>query len=245
VDADIEEISRALRSWTGEVAAPAPKNKRGERTREHLLESATTTFVRMGYVNCAVEDILQDADVSRGTFYSHFKSKKAIFAAVIARSLTSRMTSTDVSDGEALPMPHVSGVMGAGGQDRSPQLSWSGFPYETAAFAVTCFDPDAPTGSGFWHWMLLNLDPSVTSLPSGADAHPPAGAVQLRNDGGKVGYMGAAPPSGDYPHRYIFAVHALGKKVDVAPDASNAVGAFNLTFAVLARGLITPVYRNA
>lgn len=98
VDADIEEISRALRSWTGEVVAPAPKNKRGERTREHLLDSASTTFVRLGYVNCAVEDILQDADVSRGTFYSHFKSKKAIFAAVIARSLTSRMTVTDVSD---------------------------------------------------------------------------------------------------------------------------------------------------
>ncbi|WP_199040179.1 YbhB/YbcL family Raf kinase inhibitor-like protein [Glycomyces salinus] len=149
------------------------------------------------------------------------------------------VTSTDVVDGETLPQPQVAP------NDVSPQLSWSGFPDETAAFAVTCFDPDAPTGSGFWHWMLLNLDASVTELPTGAADAPPAGAVQLRNDGGKVGYMGAAPPAGDYPHRYIFAVHALRQKVEVPPDASNAVGSFNLTFAVLARGLITPVYRNA
>ena len=98
VDADIEDITRALSVWSGVATAPAPKNVRGVRTRQHLLEAATESFIRLGYLNCAVEDILQEADVSRGTFYAHFKSKKAIFAAVIERSLESRLRSTDVSD---------------------------------------------------------------------------------------------------------------------------------------------------
>ncbi|WP_026931490.1 YbhB/YbcL family Raf kinase inhibitor-like protein [Glycomyces tenuis] len=149
------------------------------------------------------------------------------------------VTSADVADGETLPEAHLSG------RDVSPQLSWSGFPEETAAFAVTCFDPDAPTGSGWWHWMMLDLDPTVTELPTGADLDPPAGVVQLRTDSGKAGFAGAAPPPGDYPHRYIFAVHALQQKVGVPSDASMAFGSFNITFNVLARGLITPVYRNA
>jgi Raf kinase inhibitor-like YbhB/YbcL family protein len=149
------------------------------------------------------------------------------------------VTSTDVVDGETMPRPHT-----AAGGNVSPQLSWSGFPDETAAFAVTCFDPDAPTGSGWWHWMMLDLDPSVTSLPTGAGDDPPDGVVQLRTDSGTVGYAGAAPPRGDYPHRYLFAVHALRQRLDVPSDASMAKGSFNITFNVLARGLITPVFRN-
>lgn len=98
VDADIENITRALAQWSDSVAAPSPGNKRGERTRQHLLESATETFMRLGYLNCSVEDILQEANVSRGTFYAHFKSKKAVFAGVVERSLESRLKSTNVSD---------------------------------------------------------------------------------------------------------------------------------------------------
>lgn len=97
LDADIADVTRALSIWSGVSAQPDPKNIRGVRTRQHLLDAATRVFVRNGYVDCAVEDFLHEADVSRGTFYAHFKSKKAIFAAIIERSIESRLTSTDVS----------------------------------------------------------------------------------------------------------------------------------------------------
>jgi len=148
------------------------------------------------------------------------------------------VASNDVADGETLPAAQVSG------QDVSPHLAWSGFPAETAAFAVTCFDPDAPTGSGWWHWMVLGLDASVSELPTGFAAAPSEGVVQLRNDSGFAGFAGAAPPSGDPEHRYLFAVHALKSPVEVDAGASMAVGAFHLTFNAIARAVIAPVYRN-
>jgi len=160
------------------------------------------------------------------------------------------LTSSDLTDGEVLPMPHVSGVMGAGGEDRSPQLSWSGFPQATRSFAVTVFDPDAPTASGFWHWAVANIPASVTELPGGAgdqDAPQlPEGAVQLRNDGGFAGYVGAAPPAGHGPHRYFVVVHAVDtERLDVAPDAAPAVLGFNLFFHTLARATLVATYEQA
>ncbi|MEU6247021.1 YbhB/YbcL family Raf kinase inhibitor-like protein [Glycomyces sp. NPDC047010] len=148
------------------------------------------------------------------------------------------VVSDDVADGEVLAAAQVAG------QDVSPHLAWSGFPAGTAAFAVTCFDPDAPTGSGWWHWMLLGLDASVTELATGAAASPPPGSVQLRNDSGTTEFAGAAPPPGDPDHRYLFAVHALKAQVDVDAGASMAVGAFHLTFNTIARAVVAPVYRN-
>ncbi|WP_346623597.1 YbhB/YbcL family Raf kinase inhibitor-like protein [Blastococcus montanus] len=159
------------------------------------------------------------------------------------------VTSSDVSDGQVLPMPHVSGVMGAGGEDRSPQLSWSGFPEGTRSFAVTVFDPDAPTASGFWHWAVTNVPASVTELPSGAgdkDApQVPEGAVQLRNDGGFAGYVGAAPPAGHGPHRYFVVVHAVDTdRLDVDADTTPAVLGFNLFFHTLARATMVVTYEQ-
>src|SRR4029450_11016157 len=116
------------------------------------------------------------------------------------------VTSTDVTDGQPLDELYVH--PSAGGKNVSPQLSWSGFPEETRGFVVTCFDPDAPTGSGFWHWAVVNLPVSVTELDRGV-APLPGGAFCVRNDYGEANYGGAAPPPGDRPHRYVFAVHAL------------------------------------
>jgi Raf kinase inhibitor-like YbhB/YbcL family protein len=160
------------------------------------------------------------------------------------------VTSTDCADGSVLPMPHVSGVMGAGGQDRSPQLSWSGFPDGTKSFAVTVYDPDAPTASGFWHWAVANIPASVTELPSGAgDADAPqlpAGAVQLRNDYGSVGYVGAAPPPGHGQHRYFVVVHALEtERLDVTADTSPAVLGGNLFAHTLARATMVVTYEQS
>ncbi len=154
-----------------------------------------------------------------------------------------QVTSTDITNGQPLPSSHASGIMGAGGEDRSPQLSWSGFPSETRSFAVTCFDPDAPTQSGFWHWAVANIPASVTELPSDAGSFDqpnlPAGAVTLNNDAGKAGYIGAAPPPGHGPHRYIFTVHAVdADHLDVDPSASPAFLGFNLFSHTLARGVI-------
>ncbi len=159
------------------------------------------------------------------------------------------VTSTDCADGEVLAQPHVSGVMGAGGEDRSPQLSWSGFPEGTRSFAVTVFDPDAPTASGFWPWAGATIPASVSELPCGAGAKDapalPGGALQLRNDGGFAGYVGAAPPAGHGPHRYFVVVHAVDtEQLDVGPDASPAVLGFNLFFHTLARATLVATYEQ-
>ncbi|ROQ40808.1 hypothetical protein EDF46_0170 [Frondihabitans sp. PhB188] len=158
------------------------------------------------------------------------------------------LTSTDVGDGSELPTPQVSGIFGAGGDDVSPQLSWSGFPEGTKSFAVTVYDPDAPTASGFWHWAVVDVPVTTTSLPSGAgDAEGsglPSGAFQLKNDGGLAHYLGAAPPEGHGRHRYFIAVHALDVDT-LGIDASATPGflGFNLFSHTLARGVITPWFQ--
>jgi Raf kinase inhibitor-like YbhB/YbcL family protein len=135
--------------------------------------------------------------------------------------------------------------MGVGGENLSPQLTWSGFPAETKSFAVTCYDPDAPTGSGFWHWLVIDIPAEETSLPLGAGADDedlPGDARHARNDFGTYDYGGAAPPPGA-PHRYVFAVHALDtEKLGVAPEASPALVGFNLTAHTLARAVVVPVF---
>lgn len=157
------------------------------------------------------------------------------------------VTSSDVADGQTLPSAQVSGIMGAGGDDVSPQLSWSGAPDGTLSFAVTVFDPCAPTASGFWHWAVANIPASVASLPRGAGDDTgsglPDGAVQLRNDAGGNRYVGAAPPEGHGPHRYYIVVHAVDvDTLDVDETATPAFLGFNLFFHTLGRAMIVPTY---
>ncbi|KZS68013.1 hypothetical protein A4G26_26915 [Mycobacterium kansasii] len=157
------------------------------------------------------------------------------------------LTSDSVSNGQPLRTAQVSGIMGAGGQDASPQLSWSGFPEQTRSFAVTVYDPDAPTLSGFWHWAVANLPAEVTELPEGAGdgRELPGGALTLVNDAGMRRYVGAAPPPGHGAHRYYVAVHAVDvEKLDLSEDASPAFLGFNLFQHAIARAVIYGTYEQ-
>jgi Raf kinase inhibitor-like YbhB/YbcL family protein len=151
------------------------------------------------------------------------------------------VTSTDVQDGRPLGDDQV-----AAKGNTSPQLSWSDVPEGTKSFVVTCFDPDAPTPSGFWHWVLVDLPADVTSLDTGAAAQPlPGTAFHCRNDGGDKGFMGAAPPEGDQVHRYYFVVHAVKEEtLGVDSDASPAVVSFNLAFKTLGRAIVHGTYQH-
>jgi Raf kinase inhibitor-like YbhB/YbcL family protein len=156
-----------------------------------------------------------------------------------------RIASEEVLDGKALPR-HVAGE-GVGGANLSPKLSWYGFPDETRSFVVTMYDADAPTPSGFWHWVVKDIPASVTELAAGAGSHGdstlPPGARHMPNDARSRAYDGPAPPPGAGPHRYFIAVHALD--LDALPIDDDATPAYlNLTLLghTLARAVIVPWY---
>jgi Raf kinase inhibitor-like YbhB/YbcL family protein len=154
------------------------------------------------------------------------------------------LRSDTVTDGEPLPLAQLSKIFGVpGGEDRSPQLSWSGYPAETRSFVVSMYDPQAPTGSGFWHWVVADIPVSTTSLPSGAgtaDAgHLPGDAFQLGADAGAHQYVGGAPPAGSGVHNYYITVTALDvEKTGLDANASAAYFGFAVGPHTIARATI-------
>ncbi|WP_448205087.1 YbhB/YbcL family Raf kinase inhibitor-like protein [Azospirillum sp. sgz302134] len=171
----------------------------------------------------------------------------ALGLAVPATASAFELTSPDIKDRAPLAERHVLNGFGCTGGNLSPALAWKDTPAGTRSFAVTAYDPDAPTGSGWWHWIVFNLPASTMALPAGAGdpAKPmlPAGAVQSRTDFGTPGYGGACPPAGDKAHRYVFTVYAL--KTDQLPlnaDASGAMVGFMLNANSLGKASITTHY---
>ncbi|MSQ77805.1 MAG: YbhB/YbcL family Raf kinase inhibitor-like protein [Nitrospiraceae bacterium] len=158
-----------------------------------------------------------------------------------------RLTSPTMKDQSTIGTEHVYNGFGCSGGNVSPELRWEQAPKETKSFAVTVYDPDAPTGSGWWHWIIFNISPSVTSLPAGAGKpdgnSAPQGSIQSMTDFGQPGYGGPCPPQGDKPHRYIFTVYAL--KVDQLPlkkEASGAMTGFYLNQNALGKTSFTALY---
>lgn len=154
------------------------------------------------------------------------------------------LTSTSVRDGERLASAQQSGLSGVpGGEDLSPQLSWSGAPGGTRSFAVTIYDPDAPTGSGFWHWAVANLPAGTTSLAEGAGDERgtglPAPAIQLPNDARAARFIGAAPPAGHGEHRYVIVIHALDvEDIGVPTDTTPAHLGYMIASHILGRATL-------
>ena len=165
----------------------------------------------------------------------------------LAEATEFRLTSPTVKDKGTIGNEHVFNGFGCSGNNTSPELRWEHAPKGTKSFALTVYDPDAPTGSGWWHWVIFNLSPGTTSLPAGAGkpetGSAPQGSIQSMTDFGQPGYGGPCPPPGDKPHRYIFTVYAL--KVDQIPlqkEASGAMVGFYLNQNVLKKASFTAKY---
>lgn len=159
------------------------------------------------------------------------------------------LESKEIKTGSLLSTKQVFNSFGCEGANISPSLNWSSAPEGTKSFAITAYDPDAPTGSGWWHWTMVNIPADVNSLPSDAGnqngLNLPTGAVQGRNDYGYAGFGGACPPKGDKPHHYHFKVWAL--KVDKLPidkDSSGALVGYMLNANSLATSEIVPIFNH-
>jgi len=176
-----------------------------------------------------------------------FRTLCSVFATLACGPLFAAdfsLASPGLANGDTLPLEHV--ASGCGGKNVSPALVWQNAPSGTRSFAVTAYDPDAPTGSGWWHWMIVNLPADTIALPANAGDPAtrlaPEGSLQRLPDGNDPvpGYFGACPPKGDKPHRYIFTVLALGTdKISVAPSSTPASTAFQINKNILAKASLT------
>jgi Raf kinase inhibitor-like YbhB/YbcL family protein len=178
--------------------------------------------------------------------------RSLLAAALVATTTLSQaagftLSSPDIKAGAMMPQRFEFKGFGCAGDNQSPALKWSGAPKDTKSYAVTVFDPDAPTGSGWWHWSVINIPASVTELAADAGAvggaKLPQGATAVRIDYGVAGWGGTCPPQGDKPHRYVFTVHALKtEKLDIPADATAALAGFMINGNALGKASFTALY---
>jgi Raf kinase inhibitor-like YbhB/YbcL family protein len=178
---------------------------------------------------------------------------KKLLASALLASLVSTaqagaftLSSPEIPAGSTIAQSYEFAGFGCSGKNTSPALTWSGAPAGTVAYAVTVYDPDAPTGSGWWHWMVTNIPASVTKLSAGAGAQDgkslPAGASQTKIDYGYAGWGGTCPPAGDKPHRYIFTVYALKSKIEVPEGATAALTGYMINANTIGKASFTATY---
>lgn len=170
-----------------------------------------------------------------------------VLAVATAEAAEFVLSSPDIAQGATLSSKQVLNGYGCSGGNVSPALEWSAPPAGTKSFALTAYDPDAPTASGWWHWVVFNIPVSAKSLAAGAGTPDggklPAGAIQSRTDFGTPGYGGACPPAGDAPHRYVFTLHALDvERLDLKPESSSALVSLMLGKHALGKASITAKY---
>ncbi len=157
------------------------------------------------------------------------------------------LKSADIAPNATLTQEQVFNGFGCSGKNISPALSWIGAPAGTQSYALTVYDPDAPTGSGWWHWVIVNLPASANAIAKGAGTADgkalPVGSQQVRTDFGAYGFGGACPPAGDKPHHYIFTLYALKvPKLDVPTDGTAALAGFMIHGNMLAKTSFTALF---
>jgi Raf kinase inhibitor-like YbhB/YbcL family protein len=159
------------------------------------------------------------------------------------------LSSKDIAEGEFMSKAQEFNGFGCSGSDLSPHLKWSNAPEGTKSFAITAYDPDAPTGSGWWHWQIVNIPVTVMEIPTGAGNtktnNAPTGSTQTKNDYGNQGFGGACPPEGHGVHRYRFTLHALSvEKLDLPKDASGALAGYMINSHTIESTTIESLYKR-
>lgn len=164
-------------------------------------------------------------------------------APILADSFT--LSSSDIAHGKFMSKSQEFQGFGCTGDNLSPQLSWRGAPKNTEAYAIFAYDPDAPTGSGWWHWQVVNIPKNITSLPTGVGKDLSAnGSMTIENDYGVADFGGACPPKGHGVHRYQFTVHALSKTLELPEGASAALAGYMVNAHSLASSTIEALYER-
>ncbi len=160
-----------------------------------------------------------------------------------------KIKSNDIKGGNLIKNQHVFKGFGCDGENISPQISWISVPPRTKSFALTVYDPDAPTQSGWWHWLVLNIPANYKELLQGFGAENKFnladGIIQIRNDFSTFSFGGPCPPAGDKKHRYIFTLYALSvEKIDLKENSSPALASFMINQYILRKSIIEAIYQR-